>query len=49
MPRPLLGIGRGERAGRLRDEGASAVVPDFLETEAVLELLLECGVPRRSR
>ena len=43
---PLLGVGRGERAGELRDEGASAVIPDFQDTGAVLDLLLECEVPR---
>jgi phosphoglycolate phosphatase-like HAD superfamily hydrolase len=38
---PVLGIGRGERAHRLREEGAAAVVGDFQDTEAVLDLLLE--------
>ncbi len=39
---PVLGIGRGEHASRLREEGASAVVPDFADTEAVLDLLADC-------
>jgi phosphoglycolate phosphatase-like HAD superfamily hydrolase len=38
---PVLGIGRGDHADRLRNEGASAVVPDFQDVEAVLGLLLE--------
>ena len=46
---PLLGIARGERAQRLREEGASAVVPDFQDLNAVLGLLLGCEVPRRPR
>lgn len=44
---PVLGVGRGEHAGRLRQEGASAVVADFQDVEAVLDLLLACEVPRR--
>src|SRR5262245_12558818 len=46
---PVLGVGRGEHAGRLRNEGASAVVADFQETEAVLDLLLACEVPRAGK
>src|SRR6185295_9468243 len=36
---PVLGVGRGEHADRLREEGAGAVVADFQDTEAVLNLL----------
>jgi phosphoglycolate phosphatase-like HAD superfamily hydrolase len=42
---PVLGVGGGEHASRLREEGASAVVPDFQEVEAVLARLLECISP----
>ncbi|HEY7213295.1 MAG TPA: HAD family hydrolase [Thermoanaerobaculia bacterium] len=40
---PVLGVGRGEHAGRLREEGASAVVADFQDVEAVLGLLRQAG------
>src|SRR6185295_3002808 len=43
---PLLGVGQGVKANRLWEEGATAVVPDFRDTEALLDLLLACGVPR---
>ncbi len=40
---PVLGVGGGEHASRLREEGASAVVADFQDTEAVLGLLRHAG------
>jgi phosphoglycolate phosphatase-like HAD superfamily hydrolase len=46
---PVLGVGRGEREGRLREEGARAVVPDFQDADAVLDLLTGCEVPRPPR
>jgi phosphoglycolate phosphatase-like HAD superfamily hydrolase len=35
----FLGIGAGERAGRLVDEGASCVLPDFSDSVRVIECL----------
>ncbi|HYL99677.1 MAG TPA: HAD family hydrolase [Blastocatellia bacterium] len=42
----FLGVGKAERAARLKAEGASAVVEDFASLSEVLDLLQTCSVPK---
>jgi phosphoglycolate phosphatase-like HAD superfamily hydrolase len=44
---PFVGVAQGQRAERLRDEGASVVLPDFADVARVLRALDEAGVPAR--
>jgi phosphoglycolate phosphatase-like HAD superfamily hydrolase len=44
---PFVGIGRAERAARLRDCGAAAIVEDFTDTRMFLQLMQRCEVPPR--
>jgi phosphoglycolate phosphatase-like HAD superfamily hydrolase len=39
---PFVGVGRGDRAARLRDEGANLVIPDFADCDGTLAAILEC-------
>jgi phosphoglycolate phosphatase-like HAD superfamily hydrolase len=41
----FLGVGKGQRAERLRAEGATAVVEDFSDLVETLNLLQRCGTP----
>ncbi|MFI5396622.1 MAG: HAD family hydrolase [Candidatus Binatia bacterium] len=43
---PLLGVGAGRRAQRLRDEGVSDVLQDFSDFDALLRTLETVDVPR---
>jgi phosphoglycolate phosphatase-like HAD superfamily hydrolase len=43
---PFVGVGAGERAGRLRHAGASHVLPDYLDVELALRSLEAAQVPR---
>jgi phosphoglycolate phosphatase-like HAD superfamily hydrolase len=36
---PFVGVGRGERADRLREAGARAVLGDFADLAATLEMI----------
>lgn len=40
----FVGVGRGQRAVRLREEGASVVIPDFTDREMVLAGLRDCAI-----
>lgn len=42
---PFVGVGSGERAERLRVAGAHAVLPDFTDVDAVLQILASARVP----
>ena len=42
---PFVGVGRGAHAERLRAAGAHAVLPDFADVDAVLQVLASARVP----
>ena len=46
---PFVGVGRGERAERLRGSGATHVLPDFLDTELLFESLAKARPPAMGR
>ena len=46
---PFVGVGRGERADRLREAGARAVLGDFADLAASLETIASAGPPVRPR
>lgn len=46
---PMVGVGCGQRAARLRDEGASVVIPDFADRDMVVAGLMDCAVPRAAK
>lgn len=43
---PIVGVGQGQRAARLRSDGAGTVLPDFMDLERVLAGLRASTVPR---
>jgi phosphoglycolate phosphatase-like HAD superfamily hydrolase len=42
---PMVGVGQGQRAARLRSEGASTILPDFLDRDGVLAGLRDSVIP----
>jgi phosphoglycolate phosphatase-like HAD superfamily hydrolase len=42
---PFVGVGRGERADRLREAGARAVLSDFVDLEATLDRMMSAEPP----
>jgi phosphoglycolate phosphatase-like HAD superfamily hydrolase len=44
---PFIGVGRGERAARLRGAGADLVIEDYSDLRAFTDALHEARVPRR--
>lgn len=43
---PMVGVGQGQRAARLRSEGASTILPDFVDRDGVLAGLRDSAIPR---
>lgn len=43
---PFVGIATGNRAARLKDAGATTILPDFLDLEAVIDALENAGIPQ---
>ncbi len=46
---PMVGVGRGPRAARLRSEGAGTIFPDFADRDRALAGLSESAVPTPMR
>ena len=48
MELPFVGVGSGERAAMLRDNGAGTVVEDFLDYEHCMECFARAGIPQNN-
>lgn len=43
---PMIGVGQGQRAARLRSAGAGTILPDFADRDRVLASLSESAIPQ---